>query len=202
MKRYENGFPRQLQGIDFSTLEESAQSVFGLSPELTLNYFNQAWMNFSNNNGGEPGISTRFPLGANLKQAISGEIADFYMKKYEEVLQTGNVWNHEYECSSYDQYRLFHQITFPLKNKAGLIVVNSLTVDLPMQEIKRISCSPIEELYRQPSGFITQCSNCRRSQRAFQAEIWDWVPEWIRQAPPKISHSICPICSDYYWKYG
>jgi len=42
------------------------------------------------------------------------------------------------------------------------------------------------------------CSNCRRTQRADRSG-WDWVPEWVRGAPVRVSHGICEICSGFLY---
>jgi hypothetical protein len=40
MKRYEEDFKSKLVGLDFDTIENSPHSIFGLSKELKLIYFN------------------------------------------------------------------------------------------------------------------------------------------------------------------
>jgi hypothetical protein len=47
MKRYEEDFKSKLVGLDFDTIENSPHSIFGLSKELKLIYFNTAWLQFS-----------------------------------------------------------------------------------------------------------------------------------------------------------
>ena len=202
MKRYLNGFPSSLSGVDFDTIEKDGQSIFGLSRDLTFNYFNPAWYAFAAKNDGEPDISLNYSLGTSLKSAIAGEIAEFYQNQYEKVLLTGNVWEHDYECSSHSTYRLFRQISYPLKNNEGIIVVNSLRKEQSMDQCGREVFSPDKRAYTQETGFITQCCNCRRVQRVGQPDIWDWVPAWVVRMPNNLSHSICPICMDYYWKYS
>ena len=80
--------------------------------------------------------------------------------------------------------------------------MNTLVVKLPMDQIDRKAYEAIEKKYIQSTGFITQCSYCRRCERADRSEIWDWVPSWVEKIPDNCSHSICPTCFDYYWKYN
>ena len=47
MKRYEEDFKSKLVGLDFNTIENSPHSIFGLSKELKLIYYNTAWLQFS-----------------------------------------------------------------------------------------------------------------------------------------------------------
>lgn len=203
MERYKPDFPSKLKGIDFKTLEKNPQSVYGLSKDLELTYLNPGWIRFANENGGSENILNGFQLGTSIIKAIGGQkIKDFYIQNYERVLTTGEVWSHEYECSSIDVSRLYHQSTYPLKNGEGLIIINTLMVKLPMSKIGRKAYEAIEKTYVQSDGYITQCSNCRYTQRAEQPQIWDWVPAWVEKMSNNFSHSICPTCFDYHWKYG
>ena len=47
MIRFEKGFASKLVGIDFETLEKSSNSIFGLSKDLKLIYFNPSWIDFA-----------------------------------------------------------------------------------------------------------------------------------------------------------
>lgn len=200
MKRFEESFKSKLAGIDFDTIESSPHSIFALSPDLKLIYFNQAWFDFAEENNGEPGISTRFSLDTPFEAGVSGLLKDFYIESYKDVIREMKVWKHEYECSSPGNYRLYHLNAYPLKNKQGIIVVNSLQIDRVIDETFRpISTLSIHN-YEDPNGLITQCSNCRKTKRKNPSEIWDWVPVLVEEFRRNISHSICPICYDYYWK--
>jgi hypothetical protein len=199
MKRFEESFNSKLAGLDFEALENSAHSIFGLSKDLKLNYLNPGWFRFARQNEGEPDISRCYPIGTPIEEAIAGDICDFYIENYLKTLRDLKVWKHEYECSSPDLFRIYSQDTYPLKDGEGLIVVNSLKVEKTFD--KTWQGSPVVSLkaYHGKNGLITQCSNCRKVQRASETEIWDWVPELVARMPDNVSHSICPICYDYYW---
>ena len=201
MERYKKDFLTTLKGFDFNTLENSKHSIYGLSKNLNLTYFIPSWFRFLKENNFEESDLHKFPLGTSIIEALRGEIKDFYIQNYKKVLETGEIWQHEYECSSSKEFRKFHQGVYPLKNGEGLIVINSLLVNLPMDQIGRKAHDAIAKNYLQSTGFITQCSNCRKCQRVDQEEVWDWVPEWVERMPANSSHSICPTCFDYYWKY-
>ena len=199
--RYEKDFISKLKGLDFETLENSAHSVFGLSNELKLNYFNIAWLEFARQNDGEPNISNRFPIGTPIDIAISGEFKTFFIENYKKVLREQKVWKYEYECSSPTIYRLFCQDVYPLKNGDGLIIVNSIKVEMVFNErFRKGSVVPASD-YKQSNGLITQCSNCRKTKNVKIADQWDWVPLLVKKMPKNVSHSICPLCYDYFWKY-
>lgn len=122
---------------------------------------------------------------------------EFLQRKF---LKTGKPWRHEYECSSIHLFRRFHQNIYPIKNGKGLIIANSLSIAIPMKNIGRIASDAIEKLYLNSDGFVVQCCNCRCTQRAEEPKIWDWVTKWIENIPSNFSHTICPICYDFYWK--
>jgi hypothetical protein len=201
MVRYHPWFPRTLKGADFQTLEDDPAAIFILSKKLKLIYFNPAWFTFAEINHGEPDISDHFPVGTKIADAMSEPFRDFYLNLYKEILKNNEVWEHDYECSSPEAYRVFHETAYPLPDLEGIMVVNSLLLEKEHTDTERASMPPIEEHYRLPSGLITQCSYCRRFQRSTAPAVWDWVPDWISHPPEKISHSLCRICFDYYFKH-
>lgn len=201
MERYTKDFLTTLKGFDFNTLENSKHSICGLSKDLNLTYFNPRWFQFLMENSIDKSDFNKFPVGTPIIEALSGDIKDFYIQNYKKVLATGEIWHHDYECSSSTEFRQFHQSVYPLKNGEGLIVIHSLKVNLPMDQTNRKPHAAIAKNYLQSTGFITQCSNCRKFQRLDNQEIWDWIPEWVESMPENVSHSICPTCYDYYWKY-
>lgn len=201
MKRYNNSFRFKLIDLDFETIENSPHSIFGLSTDLKIIYFNKAWLEFSKLNNGEPGISTRFKIGTSIELALNGEIKDYYITNYKKVLQNLKVWKHEYECSSPELYREFYQDVYPLKNGKGIIIVNSLKTERSFNKGEREESTLSEKEYLDKDGIITQCTNCRKTRRANDVNTWDWVPSLVSSIPTNISHSICVICYDYFWKY-
>jgi hypothetical protein len=201
MKRSVDNFRSILVGMDYDTIESSPHSIFALSKDLKLIYFNEAWFEFAKQNNGEPNISVSFPLGTSIEQAISGDAKEFYLSKYREVLLNSKVWKHEYECSSNKMYRVFYQDVYPLKNREGIIVVNSLKVERLFTDKERKVSNLTNVGYSNDDGIIVQCTNCRKTQRPLETEIWDWIPSLVENMPKGVSHSICPICYDYFWKY-
>ena len=202
MKRFSDDFPFQLMGLDFQTLEDSKHSIYGVDKDLNLIYINPAWMKFAEENGSASDVLKKYPLGSPMINAIGGKkVKKHYLMNYFKALQTGVVWQHEYECSAEKIYRKFHQGVYPLKDGNGLVIINSLMVERPIKGEKKMTYDGIQ-IYNQPDGTITQCSNCRHCQRSDNSLEWDWVPEYVRNMPQNVSHSICPTCFDYFWKYS
>lgn len=194
-------FPAFLEGFKLESLESSSSVIYATDSELRLIYFNPSWFAFARDNGGEPAISTRFPLFTPLMDAILGPLKQFYLAAFLRVLEKGSPWEHEYECSSETYYRRFHQTIYPLRNRKGLVFVNSLLVDALHKNENKNESPPLPEVYTAPeTGNMNMCSHCRRIQRVKETEVWDWIPEFIANPLPNTSHTLCPICYDYYFK--
>lgn len=196
--KYSNNFIKLLDKISFETIEKSKHSIYAVSKNFELIYFNPAWFEFAKQNNGEPNISKKFKIGTNLFDGIKGIVSEYYLDKYSKVLKTQKPWNHEYQCSSNTTYREFFQNVYPLKNGEAILIVNSLKIEEPIKENIRHNKSKI--FYEHDDGFIVQCCQCRKTQRANDNSTWDWVPSFVEKMPENVSHSICPICFDYYYK--
>ena len=191
-------FATLLRDYQLADLEKHHGSIYGLWPDLRLAYVNPAWHRFAAENGGEPAISTRWKLGACILDAFSQDLGSYYRTAYNRCLELGEPWEHQYECSSKDRYRRFHQTVYPL-GRSGLLVVNSLVVELPHDPAERSPRGPDEPVYRDGYGLIHQCAHCRRVQNLRTAQRWDWVPAWVERIPSPTSHTFCPACFGYYY---
>lgn len=201
MATVDQEFKRLLKGFKLTRLEDHHGSVYGLWPDFRLAYVNPAWFRFAEENGGEPDISTRWSLGASFLDAFPSVVVSYYETSCRSCLETGERWEHRYECSSRHLYRQFHQIVYPLDG-SGLLVVNSLVVEQPHDEAERPPQNPDESVYRDEDGLLNQCAHCRRVQNVRSEQRWDWVPEWVEKFPEKTSHSFCPTCLGYYYAPG
>jgi hypothetical protein len=201
MERYSKDFPTQLDGFDLNTLEADPNSIYALARDLTLNYVNPAWLKFARDNGGESAISEHFTIGTSIAEAFSGPLKTYYLGIYSDLLSTGEVWHHEYECSAENIYRLYHQTIYPLRNKAGLLVVNSLLVEQPHGIGLSQATKHLLKTYQEPNGLITGCSHCKRVRRVLTPDVWDWISQWNETVPANMSHSLCPLCYDYFYKH-
>ena len=113
MNRYIHDFPGMLTGVEFKTLEHDPHSIYALSEQLKLICLNPGWLRFARENQGEPAISTRFSIGTDITCAISDPLRDYYTGLFRKVLQSGASWEHDYECSSPEKYRVFHETVYP-----------------------------------------------------------------------------------------
>lgn len=199
MEMYTKDFLNKLDGFNLELLEKSKYSIYALSKDLKFIYFNPAWYNFAIKNNINKTAARKINLGASILKSIKGiRLKLYFRKNYKKVMRTGVVWHYEYECSSIAEYRLYHQRAYPLKNKAGVLIINTEMFKLPMKNMNRNAFQAIEDRYIQPKGHIIQCSNCRHTQRADKLEIWDWVPDWVEKLPVNYRLTICPTCNNLY----
>lgn len=198
MRHVDADFVRLLDEYEPSKLEAQSGAIYGLWPDLRLAYLNPAWFRFATENQGEPHISQAWGLGADLSAALPWPLRQWYRDGYAECLRRHRSWSLEYECSSAELYRRFHQVVYPLGREEGLLIVNSLVLEVPHDGETRPCCEPLEKAYLDGDGLLHQCSHCRRVRRQGLAEHWDFVPQWIRQPLSNTSHTLCPACSGYY----
>lgn len=197
-------FAKLLTGFDLAAMDQHAGSVYGLWPDLSLAYLNQAWFRFASENNGEPAISAHWSLGAPYMAAIPEPLQPFYTDIFTTALTstpvpTSRPLQHEYECSSASLYRRFLMTIYPVKNGAGLLVVNTLSAECPHEASDRPPHPANPEVYADQDGIVRQCTHCRRIQVAATPALWHWVPAWVEHCPPSTSHTLCNFCLDYYY---
>lgn len=180
--------------FDLDTLEREPHSVFAVSNDLRLVYFNTAYCEFANQNGNS---LQAFPLESQVLDAVHVDLRGYFAERFARVLREHTPWCHEYLCLSPARWQEFRQDVYPLRDGSGLLFINTATIDRPLPP--EDGADVIAARYLDASGLYTQCSNCRRSRRNDGSDAWDWVPALVRNMPRNTSHSICPPCFDYYW---
>lgn len=175
-------------------LERSSDVVYGIRPDFRLAYVNRGWYRFAAANGGDPGIRAHWSLGRDIREAIPDIVLDFYVGAYRACLESGEPWEHDFECSSPDTLRLYHQRVVRLGDGEGLLVVNSLRHEggIPLEPWKP------DPRYVARDGLIRQCVHCRRVRRGESNRTWDWVPAWVADPPRNVSHGLCGTCAELH----
>jgi hypothetical protein len=179
--------------FELTELERDSSSVVIIDPGGTILWTNEAWTRFARDNGGES-VPERFGPGRSYFAGISGPIREFFESAFKSALLTKTVFEHEYECSSADEYRLMHLRVLPV-SAGALLLQHSIVAEHPQD---RATFAEQEARYRRQDGMVVQCSNCRRFRRA-DSTAWDWVRPWVAAVPPNTSHGICTTCADYYY---
>jgi len=185
---------------DFSMilLENSNDIIYGVWPDLTLAFLNAAWFRFAAENRGEPAIATQWTLGRSILDAMPEPLVPFFERNFCRVLAESRRWEHSYECSSDEVQRTFRLTVYPLGNAEGLLLVNSLKVEAPQQQMPSPS---LAERYINAHGVITQCCHCRKFRPVGEKNAWDWIPAWVRHMPmpERVSHGLCEMCFGFYY---
>lgn len=193
------GFASHMTGFDLDEFDAHPGSIYALDPDLTVAYHNDGYLAFAKQNQALRTIEREWSLGRNWADALPDCLRAYYKRAVRHCLSEGEVWEHEYECSSAETYRRFHQRIYPLRERAGVLFVNSLLVEVPHDPLVRQSHAPDTPTYADEHGLIHQCSHCRRIGHPGDPNQWDWIPAWVAKAPGPVSHGLCPVCLDYYY---
>jgi hypothetical protein len=197
--RCDPDFAPLIGSFDRTMLAEHPGAIIGLFRGFRIGYLNAAWDQFAAGNGGQPAIQRSWNLGAPYLDAINGELAPYYRELLEQARWGGtlNPTSHVYECSSATRYRRFHMTIYGL-SEGGLLVVNSALSDRPHVDREPVY-APSATDYTTDEGVVLQCDHCRRVSRPGAELRWDWIPEWVDQAPPNAAPSICDDCFGHYF---
>ncbi|MFP3873903.1 MAG: hypothetical protein ACLFV1_05560 [Thiohalophilus sp.] len=195
------GFQQLLaQHFSIAALEQQSGTVYGLWPDLTLAYMNPAWFHFARNNQGEPVISRQWRRGRVVTDALPEVLHPFYVELYLRGLeqQDDTPLEHDYECSSAQQYRLLAMTVHNLGCGAGLLIVNN-----PRQVTQhwRLPQEADQSRYLNDRGDLVQCSHCRCYQNKRQKHRWDWIPAWLTNPPDNRNQTLCPDCFNHYYSF-
>jgi hypothetical protein len=184
-----------LPGLHIEILESDPAVIYAVDRDLRLTYCNAAWDRFAAGNGGEQ-IVRRLMVGRSLLDFIPDSLRRFYLEGFARVLETGSPWDHRYDCSDARVRREFHMRVLPLNGGAGLLVINSQIGEKP----HRVPASGLPlSAYAGRGGIFTMCCHCRRTRRADNDRVWDWVPELVSHPPARVSHGLCGVCFEYHY---
>jgi PAS domain-containing protein len=187
----------RVAGLSIEELENERSIVYILDSDLRIVYCNPAWDQFATQNHGE-GLEWNSPRGTALLEAIAEPLRPFYVDGFRRVAETGEVWEHDFECSSSQLYRIYHMQVKPLQARGGFIVINSLLVETP-HEAGRQAMPGATTLYLGPGEIVKMCCHCRRTQRCDGSQTWDWVPRYLEAPPGRVSHGLCTSCAAYFY---
>ena len=158
-------------------LEKDASVIYALDKDLRITYCNEAWD----------------------MEVVPRPLQPFFEKGYRRALQKRENWEHTYECSSSTIYRTYRMAAYPDPESSGLVVVNSLITERPLTSEHGSAKAASDSVYVDSYGLITVCCHCRRTHRAGSIGAWDWVPAYVENPPPMVSHGICEVCMNLYY---
>ncbi len=186
-----------LKNLPVETLESSPEPCFALSEPLDITYCNSAWDRFARENGGGAKTLRRNIISRNLLDFVAADLKGYYAELFARSRALGQPVDHDYECSSSQVFRLYRMQIYPLEPGRGFVVLNSLRVERGHDRTAR---DPDDAIYRDSAGLMHMCANCRRTRRAHEPEAWDWVPAHLDGELPGVSHGVCPMCLEYYYR--
>jgi len=196
----ERGCEDLLRGFDLHELEKHASSIVGVMPDSTIFYVNSAWFRFARLNGGAETIARQWSLGTNWLACVPDDVRPGFETLLEQALHqpmdARSPVQHCYECSSPQIFREYMMTLHPLGEGEGVLMRHSMISHRPHS---RPSYVAAEDVYRQPDGMLHQCIYCRRMSHPATEQRWDWVPAWVESVPADTSHTICGICTQYYY---
>jgi len=185
-------------GFRLASLEADRSIIYMLAPDLRIVYCNKAWDEFANSNGGL-GLHREAVLGKSVLEVIPEPLKPFLESGFAQAQQRLRPWEHDYECSSPELFRLYHMRVLPLAN-SYLLVENSLRVERAHGS-ERPAMAPEPASYLSEEGILTMCGHCRRTRRIKTGgvPIWDWVPSFLANPPGLVSHGLCQNCRAYFY---
>lgn len=206
-KRYvADDFTPALSRFDLGELDEQRATIYGLRRDYTIGYANRTWFRFAAANLAPPELSNPDQFdGPAVTDWFYGPLRDYYREKFDEIVADGNPHRQDYHCSSPDEFRIFHMEILPLSAETseridGFLLVNSVRfVDDPEHHFDVIEQVDPSN-YVTEEGLIVACSNCRRFRHCTIENRWDWIPAYLEEPPARVSHGICPVCLDYYYR--
>lgn len=192
--------PRDLlAGFDLAELDGLNDPVYAVDETSRIVYANPSYFAFARANGGGPDFAGTWGLGSCILDAMPAALAPYFLRMFRLCRERQEPWDHEYECSSPDRFRLYWQRVHPLRNRLGLLMVNSLVTDVAHNPDRRPAHPADPRVYTDAMGFIHQCVQCRRIKRQVESGSWDWVPDWVARQPASVTHGLCEVCLAYYY---
>ncbi|MBI3476867.1 MAG: hypothetical protein HY010_14130 [Acidobacteria bacterium] len=176
------------------------QSQFDLSENLTcvldemfrVVYCNRAWDIAAKANGVEQATGDRL-RGQALLLYVPRALEYHYSKVLEKAREKHIVVFTDYECNTPNVYRKYRMKIAPVPETPLLALVHTVLIEgsIPYRVHSAID-------YDYGSGdVVTMCAQCRRT-KLLHANVWDWVPEFVQRAPPRVTHGICDDCIALY----
>lgn len=188
--------PLLVRKFDLAMLEKEPGAVIGTWPDSRIAYVNPAYLRFAEENGGGEAFVSTWGIGRQLLDAVPEHLKAFYTSVYEQVLSEGKTYEHNYRCPTPERQQRFRMRVYSLGKGEGLLMLHSLFLVGPHEA--SVDDTQGEQTYRSVDGLIVQCSSCRHVRRADKPEQWDYVFEYVTQAPPQMSYGLCPTCLPDY----
>lgn len=191
-------FRAYFDGEDLEDLDNEASTIFGLDSDLRIALVNEGWTQFARENKAPAEFFEQYVLGSNYVDCLPNPLRAFFEKHIRQSIATHETWEFDYLCPTPQNFRQFRMKVLPLAGGAGCLISNGILVEMPHLSEAEADAN-VQHSYVADSGFITQCSHCRRTRHVVDATRWDWVPKFVESPPDNVSHGICPTCFSYFY---
>jgi hypothetical protein len=185
-------------GLSIQHLQIDRSVIYILDSDSRIVFCNWSWDRFAFQNGGI-GLSHLRVLGTSVLDVTPSLLQRFYVTAYATARKTGKPWEHDFECSSPETFRLFHMRVLPIGGPY-LCIENSLRIE-NLHEPGRADIRLETAHYRDENGLVVMCCHCRRTRRVrnIGSPRWDWVPEFLTSPPGLVSHGLCELCVRFFY---
>lgn len=173
----------------------SSDIICLLDSELRITYCNQAWDRFASQNDGRKCQSADL-IGRDMLDCVPEPLARFFRTAFDVVRTSGQPFEFDYECSSALVFRMFRMRILPVAGSAEFMVVHALRIERPHD---RTAVPPDDARFRRKDGLVVMCCHCRRTRRAAEPNVWDWVPDYVAKPPGMVTTGICSACYLYFY---
>jgi hypothetical protein len=171
--------------------EKSASVTCVIDADSTIIYCNPRWNAFALENDGAC-ATTKHVLGGSLFSYIPAVFEPHYRKLVDTSRLEHRVTGCDYECHSGEKFRKYHLKLLPVPRTDLLAMVHSLRVE------RDLVFESVEPSRYSHGSVVTMCAQCRRTKNHHH-RLWDWVPDFVKAPPRRISHGICPDCTMYLY---
>ena len=172
--------------------DESENLICVIDEKFQVVYCNRAWDLAATGSGVEQATGGRL-RGQSLLRCVPRCLEYHYSKLLETAREKHTVVVTDYECNTPNRYRKFRMTIAPVPETSLLSIVHSIMMECPIPY--RVH-SAVDGDYGL-GEVVTMCAQCRRT-KLLHDNVWDWVPEFVHQAPRRVSHGVCDECLALY----
>jgi hypothetical protein len=183
---------RLAQPFDLAALDAEGSTLALVNKMGLILWVNAAWHAFGAANGAK---AAAIAPGVGYFEAVQGELRSWALGAATRSMASEGVFESDYECSSPTEKRTFRMRMLPLPG-GGLLIEHSLRLEAPHASV---GAAPDLANYRNDGGLIVMCANCRKVRRSDKS-AWDWVPAWVAAQPERVSHGLCFVCLEFYYR--
>jgi hypothetical protein len=173
--------------------DKSASVTCVIDVDSKIIYCNPQWDRFALDNNG-PGATAHHVLGTSLFAYVPDVLEPHYRRLVETSRRESTGAGSDYECHSAGEFTVYHLALLPIPRTDLLAMVHSLRVERPMNMYPL----NVSAYHHGPGNVVTMCAQCRRT-RNNHHHLWNWVPDFVKTPPRRVSHGICPDCTMYLY---